>query len=119
MGYAIHLYQDQSFTQTKPKFLQCPTERFLIDPLLPNPPNYFREYDKGEHSPAQVKQLIQDHLRDKEEIEASIPANITIGPFWITCDGVRQSLAKKKKALANSVLEFLAKKLRKQADEVC
>eukprot|EP00794_Sanderia_malayensis_P012733 gene12733-14038_t len=80
---------------------------------------YLEEYDKEEHTPAQVKQLIQDHLNEKEVIESSIPPNIVIGPFWITCDGVRQALAKKKRSLANSVLEFLAKKLRKQADEVC
>ena len=66
-----------------------------------------------------MKQLIENHLKEKEIIESSMPANIVIGPFWITCDGIRQTLAKKKKTLANSVLEFLAKKLRKQADEVC
>ena len=78
----------------------------------------FRDYEKEDHTPAQVKQLIESHLQEKEVIEGSLPANIIIGPFWIMCDGVRQALAKKKKALANSVLEFLAKKLRKQADEV-
>ena len=79
---------------------------------------FSREYEKEEHTPTQVKQLIESHLKEKEVIESSLPANIVIGPFWITCDGVRQALAKKKKALANSVLELLAKKLRKQADEV-
>ena len=79
---------------------------------------YNREYEKEEHTPTQVKQLIESHMKEKEVIESSIPANIVIGPFWIMCDGVRQALAKKKKTLANSVLEFLAKKLRKQADEV-
>ena len=57
-------------------------------------------------------------MQEKEVIESSVPASIVIGPFWITCEGVRQALAKKKKALANSILEFLAKKLRKQADQV-
>ena len=65
-----------------------------------------------------MKQEIENHLKDKEAIENSIPVSVVIGPFWVTCDGIRQSLAKKKKSLANSVLEFLAKKLRKQADEV-
>ena len=77
-----------------------------------------REYEKEEHTPTQVKQVIENHMTEKEVIENSMPVNIVIGPFWIMCDGVRQALAKKKKALANSVLEFLAKKLRKQADEV-
>ena len=42
-----------------------------------------------------------------------------IGPYWISTEGVRQALAKKRKALANAVIELLAKKLRKQADMVC
>ena len=78
----------------------------------------YRDYNKEDHTPAQVKQVIETHMKEKEAIESSIPANITIGPFYISCDGVKQALAKKKKALANSVLEFLAQALRKQADEV-
>lgn len=34
-------------------------------------------------------------------------------------EGIRKELAKKRKTLANAVIELLAKKLRKQADEVC
>jgi hypothetical protein len=33
-------------------------------------------------------------------------------------EGIRKELAKKRKTLANAVIELLAKKLRKQADEV-
>jgi len=80
---------------------------------------FLEDYEKEEHTPTQVKQLIENHMQEKEVIESSVPASIVIGPFWITCEGVRQALAKKKKALANSILEFLAKKLRKQADQVC
>lgn len=58
------------------------------------------------------------HLKEKDIIEATIPSNIMIGPFWINTDSVKQNLSKKRKNLSNAVLEYLAKHLRKQADEV-
>ena len=66
-----------------------------------------------------MKQEIERHLQDKETLENSLPSSIVIGPYWISTEGVRQALAKKRKALANAVIELLAKKLRKQADMVC
>ena len=80
---------------------------------------WYREYSKAEHTPAQVKQDIEMHLKEKESIESQIPSYVIIGPYWISCENVRQTLSKKRKTLANSVLELLAKKLRNQADEVC
>ena len=77
-----------------------------------------REYDSQEHTAAEVKQEIERHLKDKEVLENSLPSSIVIGPFWVNTDGVRQSLAKKRKALSNAVIELLAKKLRLQADQV-
>ena len=65
-----------------------------------------------------MKQEIERHLRDKVKLEADLPSSIVIGPFWVMTEGVRQALAKKRKALANAVIELLAKKLRKQADMV-
>ncbi|CAH3196981.1 unnamed protein product, partial [Porites evermanni] len=78
-----------------------------------------REYDSQERSASEVKQEIERHLKDKETLENSLPSSIVIGPYWISTEGVRQALAKKRKALANAVIELLAKKLRKQADMVC
>ena len=78
----------------------------------------FRTFDSQEHTAAQVKAEIDMHLAEKEQLEVAIPSNIVVGAFWINTENVRQSLAKKRKALANAVLELLAKKLRTQADEV-
>lgn len=78
-----------------------------------------REYDSQERSASEVKQEIERHLQDKETLENSLPSSIVIGPYWISTEGVKQALAKKRKALANAVIELLAKKLRKQADMVC
>ena len=58
------------------------------------------------------------HLEEKEKLEATIPSNIIIGPFWVNTENTRQALSKKRKALSNAVLELLARQLRKQADDV-
>ena len=58
------------------------------------------------------------HLQEKEIIEAIVPSNIVIGPFFVNTELTRQALGKKRKALGNAVLELLARKLRTQADEV-
>ena len=76
------------------------------------------EYDSQDHSAVEVKQEIEKHLAEKEILENSLPSMIVIGPFQINTETVRQKLAAKRKALANQVIELLAKKLRKQNEEV-
>ena len=100
----------------------CPTFELkdrLLYGLLTSPNAVFRDYDSQERSASEVKQEIERHLKDKEILENSLPSSIVIGPYWISTEGVKQALAKKRKALANAVIELLAKKLRKQADMVC
>ena len=65
-----------------------------------------------------MKAEVEMHLQKKAVLEALIPSSITIGPFWVGAEGVRQVLAKKRKALSNAVLELLATQLRRQADQV-
>jgi dynein heavy chain len=77
------------------------------------------DYDSQDHSAVEVKQEIEKHLAKKEILENTIPSMIVIGPFQINTETVRQKLATKRKALANQVIELLAKKLRKQNEEVC
>jgi dynein heavy chain len=68
---------------------------------------------------AEIKAEVEMHLQNKDVVEAVLPASIVVGPFYINTEGVRQGLSKKRKQLANAVLDLLAKKLRTQAEEVC
>ena len=77
-----------------------------------------RDYEGQEHTAAEVKKEVEMHLEEKEKLEATIPSNIIIGPFWVNTENTRQALSKKRKALSNAVLELLARQLRKQADDV-
>ncbi len=78
----------------------------------------FSDYEATEHTAAEVKKEIETHLEQKEVLENIIPSSIVIGPFHISTETVRQNLSKKRKALANALLELLAKKLRTQAEDV-
>ena len=64
------------------------------------------------------KTEIEVLLQKKDEIENILPSSLIIGPFLVNTENVRQNLSKKYKALASSMLDSLAKKLRKQADDV-
>uniref|UniRef100_A0A4W6F8M2 Dynein axonemal heavy chain 1 n=1 Tax=Lates calcarifer TaxID=8187 RepID=A0A4W6F8M2_LATCA len=67
----------------------------------------------------EVKKQVEQHLKEKERIEQSLPSSIVIGPFIVRVEAVRQALSSKRKALANTMLAHLALKLRKQIDDAC
>ena len=79
---------------------------------------FYSDYEAKNHSAQEVKQEVEMHLKEKEIVEGLVPSHIIIGPFYINTENMRQALSKKRKNLSNAVLELLARKLRKQADEV-
>ncbi|XP_054451580.1 dynein axonemal heavy chain 1 [Pteronotus mesoamericanus] len=74
-----------------------------------------------EHCPSaeEVRKVVLTHLQEKEILDSSLPSSIIIGPFYINVDNVKQSLSKKRKALATSMLDILAKNLHKEVDNIC
>ena len=62
--------------------------------------------------------MVLTHLQEKEILDNSLPSSIIVGPFYINVDNVKQSLSKKRKALATSMLDILAKNLHKEVDNV-
>ncbi|GAA6221830.1 dynein heavy chain 1, axonemal-like [Lates japonicus] len=73
----------------------------------------------AEQTSQEVKKQVEQHLKEKERIEQSLPSSIVIGPFIVRVEAVRQALSSKRKALANTMLAHLALKLRKQIDNAC
>uniref|UniRef100_A0A2K6RAQ5 Dynein axonemal heavy chain 1 n=1 Tax=Rhinopithecus roxellana TaxID=61622 RepID=A0A2K6RAQ5_RHIRO len=67
----------------------------------------------------EVREVVLTHLQEKEILDSSLPSSIIIGPFYINTDNVKQSLSKKHKALATSMLDILAKNLHKEVDSIC
>ncbi|XP_019911214.2 dynein heavy chain 1, axonemal [Esox lucius] len=80
---------------------------------------FLKAHSQPEQTPQEVKKEVVQHLKEKERLDRSLPASIVIGPFTVSVESVRQNLSKKRRALANAVLDRLALKLRKQVDHAC
>ncbi|KAF7658906.1 hypothetical protein LDENG_00006200 [Lucifuga dentata] len=78
-----------------------------------------KSYSQTEQTIQGVKKEVIHHLKEKETLEKSLPSSIVIGPFTVRVEPVRHVLCKKRQALANAVLDRLARKLRKQIDDAC
>ncbi|XP_074169160.1 dynein axonemal heavy chain 1 isoform X1 [Rhinolophus sinicus] len=80
---------------------------------------FLKAYQTRCPSAEEVREVVLTHLREKEILDRSLPSSIIIGPFYINVDNVKQSLSKKHKALATSMLDILAKNLHKEVDNIC
>lgn len=65
-----------------------------------------------------MKMEVEQHLKDKEALQSSLPSSIVIGAFIVHVEGVRQTLINKKKDLAIATLEHHADKLRRRMEDV-
>lgn len=81
-------------------------------------PTIHRAYQTQCPPAEEVRQVVLTHLQEKEVLDSSLPSSIIIGPFYINVDNVKQSLSKKCKALATSMLDILAKNLHKEVYDV-
>ena len=80
--------------------------------------NYCSEFGSTDKTVNQIRAEIDMQLKEKENIEKTLPQNIVIGPFYVNCDTIRQALSKKRKELANALLEYVVSRLKRKADEV-
>ena len=77
-----------------------------------------RKLQEDEITSVQIKVLIDQQLKSKEEVEANLPQAIIIGPFHVNTDTVRTALSRKYKEVARALLTFMARTLDKEADQV-
>uniref|UniRef100_A0A8C5KDU7 Dynein axonemal heavy chain 1 n=1 Tax=Jaculus jaculus TaxID=51337 RepID=A0A8C5KDU7_JACJA len=80
---------------------------------------FLKAYQTQCPSATEVREVVLTHLKEKTILDNSLPGSIVIGPFYINIDNVKQSLSKKRKALATSMLEVLAKNLHKEVGSIC
>ncbi|KAI3369512.1 hypothetical protein L3Q82_007723 [Scortum barcoo] len=78
-----------------------------------------KSHMRAEQTSQEVKKEVEQHLKEKELLEHSLPSSIIIGPFAVRVEAVRQALSNKRKALASAILDHLVLKLRKQVDDAC
>ena len=79
----------------------------------------YSEFGSTDKTVNQIRAEIDMQLKEKENIEKTLPQNIVIGPFYVNCDTIRQALSKKRKELANALLEYVVSRLKKKSEEVC
>ena len=79
---------------------------------------HFSEFGSTDKTVNQIRVEIDMQLKEKENIEKTLPQNIVIGPFYVNCDTIRQTLSKKRKELANALLEYVVSRLKKKSEEV-
>ncbi|CAM4703272.1 unnamed protein product [Lepidochelys kempii] len=81
--------------------------------------SFLKEYQAQCPSAQDVRKIVNLHLSEKEMLDNTLPSSIIIGPFYISIEGVKQNLSKKRKALATSMLDLLAKNLHLQVENIC
>ncbi|KAJ6667676.1 hypothetical protein lerEdw1_015997 [Lerista edwardsae] len=78
-----------------------------------------KEYEVQCPPAQEVREIVNEHLTQKEILDNSLPGSIVVGPFHLSVEGVRQNLSKKCKALATSMLDLLAQNLHTQVEDIC
>ncbi|ALC38358.1 CG14651 [Drosophila busckii] len=80
-------------------------ERF-IDFYLLNVTDFMKAYAAANKPSSQVKRDIIEHKRLKEELRVILPAFITIGPFYINVDTMKQYMIKKYIEIVRRIFEY-------------
>ncbi|XP_067625188.1 dynein axonemal heavy chain 1 [Eurosta solidaginis] len=85
-------------------------ERF-IDFYLLNAYDFMRRYESVKHSSSEVKNDILEHKRQKQELRDILPAYITIGPFQINVDSMKQLMIKKHIEIIKKLFEYYVQRM--------
>ncbi|XP_017057195.1 dynein axonemal heavy chain 1 [Drosophila ficusphila] len=80
-------------------------ERF-IDFYLLNVNAYMQAYAQAHKPSSEVKHDILEHKRLKEEVREILPAFITIGPFYINVDTLKQFMIRKRIDIVRRIFEY-------------
>lgn len=78
-----------------------------------------KELESKGLTPRELKEKIEMYEEMQENIKLQLPSSIIIGLFNVSTDNLKQKIIKKCKVLSVTVLDLLAKLLRKHADDAC
>uniref|UniRef100_A0A1A9WUA8 Dynein heavy chain linker domain-containing protein n=1 Tax=Glossina brevipalpis TaxID=37001 RepID=A0A1A9WUA8_9MUSC len=80
-------------------------DRFINFYLLNNQ-QYMQNYKAAKKASMQVKADILEHKRMKEELRAILPPTITIGPFLVIIDPMKQYMIRKRIEIVKKIFEY-------------
>ncbi|XP_030556130.1 dynein heavy chain 1, axonemal [Drosophila novamexicana] len=92
-------------------------ERF-IDFYLLNVNDFMKDYAAAHKPSSQVKWDILEHKRQKEEIRQILPAYITIGPFYINVDTIKQFMIKKYIEIVRRIFEYYVDRMYETNEQI-
>ncbi|EDW63520.1 dynein axonemal heavy chain 1 [Drosophila virilis] len=92
-------------------------ERF-VDFYLLNVNDFMKDYAAAHKPSSQVKWDILEHKRQKEEIRQILPAYITIGPFYINVDTIKQFMIKKYIEIVRRIFEYYVDRMYETNEQI-
>lgn len=72
---------------------------------------YMQQYKSAKKPSMQVKADILEHKRCKEELKEILPASITIGPFLVIVDPMKQYMIKKRTEIVKKIFEYYLERM--------
>ncbi|XP_060831781.1 dynein axonemal heavy chain 1-like [Bombus pascuorum] len=81
-------------------------------------PRYIESYKQEELSTAEIKEEIAFHMTMKQNLQATLPNTIAIGPFLANVRPLKDLLMRKRHECATELLVMLTEKLRTDVDDI-
>ncbi|XP_044749962.1 dynein axonemal heavy chain 1-like [Coccinella septempunctata] len=78
---------------------------------------YITNYKAANHSASEYKEEITHHYRQKNNLEATLPSNISIGPFMVSVDTLKNFLMNKRQDIINKLLDTFAVRMKDLIEE--
>uniref|UniRef100_A0A1I8Q927 Dynein heavy chain linker domain-containing protein n=1 Tax=Stomoxys calcitrans TaxID=35570 RepID=A0A1I8Q927_STOCA len=85
-------------------------DRF-VDFYLLQVPTYMSEYRAAQKPSMQVKLDVLEHKRCKEEMRAILPSSITIGPFLVIVEPMKQYMIRKRIEIVRLILAYYVERM--------
>ncbi|RZC18431.1 DHC N2 and/or AAA 6 domain containing protein, partial [Asbolus verrucosus] len=79
---------------------------------------YIETYKEEQHTASEVKEEVSFHYRMKANLEATLPATIIVGPFFVTIEQLRSFLINKRQEIATKLLEMFCARMKKCIEDV-
>ncbi|KAM3174254.1 hypothetical protein ACTXT7_010920 [Hymenolepis weldensis] len=81
--------------------------------------DFLRVYKSQNMNAYDLKKEATTQFEEAKIIESVMPTNITIGPFLINVESLRNRLMKKRVDMGKAMLDLLSRQLRQQSDNIC
>ncbi|KAK9870899.1 hypothetical protein WA026_009856 [Henosepilachna vigintioctopunctata] len=79
---------------------------------------YVSNFKAANHTAAEYKEEIAHQYRQKNNLEMTIPSTISIGPFVVSVDGLKNFLLNKRQDIINRLLDSFALRMKTLVEEV-